>query len=225
MAGAKVSKSRGNIVDPVELVKKYGVDAFRYFLLREVTIGLDGAFSEDLLAERYTSDLANDLGNLWFRLASMVEKYFDGRIPSVAFGASEQKEALAPFKPMWRDVDSAMTNYDPRTALGHIWNTITEANQSIERKAPWKLAKDPSRKDELAKFLVTLAELLAHTAVILLPFLPQTARKILERLQLPAQWVIKRGDEFERSMVKAGARIERGGALFPRLDEVDTANP
>jgi methionyl-tRNA synthetase len=219
MAGAKVSKSCGNIVDPVELVKKYGVDAFRYFLLREVTLGLDGAFSEDLLAERYTSDLANDFGNLWFRFASMLGKYCEGKIPDSLLSEDERTEMSAPFRPLWEGVCRAMLVYDPRTALGHIWYVVTEANKYIEDRKPWVLAKDPSKREALNKFLTVLAESLAHVGVILLPFIPETAKKILERLKLKTEWVIQSGSEFEASFLQPGSAVERGAALFPRLEQ------
>ncbi|MBI1977487.1 MAG: methionine--tRNA ligase [Candidatus Omnitrophica bacterium] len=221
MAGTKVSKSRGNTVDPVELSKKYGVDAFRYFLLREVTLGLDGAFSEDLLAERYTSDLANDLGNLWFRLASMVDKYFEGRIPDV--GAGLKPALINEFSNFYEEVTSAMKNYDPRTALNIIWKKITVLNQMIEEKKPWVLAKDPKRKSELAEALCLLAEWLTHVAVLLLPFIPGTAQQILKRLKLKIEWMIKSGEEFSKPFLKPGVSVERGEALFPRLDEKEAA--
>lgn len=213
MSGAKVSKSRGNAVDPIELCKKYGVDAFRYFLLREVTLGLDGAFSEDLLAERYTSDLANDLGNLWFRFASMIEKYFEGKIPA---GTGEehvlQKEAVD----LWDCVSTAMASYDPRTALSAIWTVITLGNQFVEEKKPWVLAKNPAKKKELANTMVVLGESIAHVAVVLLPFLPKTASQILQNLGLPLAVAVK---EFRRPFTKTGTAVKKGEILFPRLDE------
>ena len=217
MAGTKVSKSRGNAVDPIELSKKYGVDAFRYFLLREVTLGLDGAFSEDLLAERYTSDLANDLGNLWFRFASMLDKYFSGTVPEVEIeGGVLTTESLG----LLDKVDKAMAIYDPRTALSLIWNVITLANQFVEEKKPWVLAKDRSKKSELASALVVLAESIAHIAIILLPFLPETASKILSRLKIQqGRWVQRNAQAFREPFVKSGTVVERGDALFPRLDE------
>ncbi len=217
MAGAKVSKSRGNSVDPIELVKKYGVDAFRYFLLREATLGSDGAFSEDLFAERYTTDLANDLGNLWFRFASMLEKYFEKRLPeSDGEGALVQAEALS----LWDRVDEAMKKNDPRSSLEATWKVIRLANQFIEEKKPWVLAKDPARKKELASAMVILAESIAHIAVILLPFLPQTAAQILKRLNLSTDWKTLQGNHFRNPLVKSSGTIERGEALFPKLEEV-----
>src|SRR5690606_18277342 len=119
--------------------------------LREVTVGFDGAYSEDLLRQRYTSDLANDLGNLWFRLASMLERYFSGAVPEQE--GIEKEPLLAQTFELWEKVNSAMTQLDPRSALEEIWTVITAANQFVEEKKPWVLAKDPARKDELATAL------------------------------------------------------------------------
>ena len=218
MAGAKVSKSRGNAVDPVELVKKYSVDAFRYFLLREVTIGNDGAFSEDLLAERYTTDLANDFGNLWFRLASMLEKYFEGKVPDYHLKSMPVSDYAACFQ----KVSSAMSGYDPRTALAAIWEKVTLLNQSIEENKPWALAKDASKRPKLANFLGGLGEWLAHLAVLISPFLPDSSRKILERLKLKTEWVLPGEKDFALPFLKSGQPVEQGTVLFPRLEEKES---
>ncbi len=223
MGGTKVSKSRGNIVDPFALVEKYGVDPFRYFLLREVTIGFDGAYSEDLLRERYTSDLANDLGNLWFRLASMLEKYFQGKIPEA--GKDYLRNPLmAETLHLWDKVHEAMVHFDPRGSLNALWAVITRANQFVEENKPWVMAKDPARKDELAAVLVTLADSVAHIAVLLLAFLPDTARKILTRLRLPADIKVKDAQSFAKPLVCPGIAVERGDALFPRLQDEEPEN-
>lgn len=219
LAGAKVSKSRGNIVDPVELVKKYGVDALRYFLLKEVTLGNDGAFSEDLLAERYTKDLANDLGNLWFRFASMLEKYCGSKVPNKGkippeLNPGEQYEIK------WKQMTKFMLDYNPRAALAAIWELVIFSNQFIENHKPWEIAKDPKRREELEQTMRALAEHLAHIAVLLLPFLPTTAKKILERLKLETNWVIKDMADFAKPFVQVGTVVEKGEALFPKLEEV-----
>ncbi|MBI3307360.1 MAG: methionine--tRNA ligase [Candidatus Omnitrophica bacterium] len=219
MEGAKVSKSRGNAVDPIELVKKYSVDALRYFLMREVTIGNDGAFSEDLLAERYTSDLANDLGNLWFRFTSMLEKYFAGAIPALEKTGEKEPLLSASFK-LWEKVTPLMVAYDPREALAVVWSVIVMANQFVEEKKPWVLAKDPAKKAGLSQALAVLGEAVIHIAVILLAFMPATAAKILERSQLPKEWIVKTEKDFARTFLKSGTKIERGEALFPRLEEI-----
>ena len=223
MAGAKVSKSRGNIVDPVALVKKYGVDAFRYFLLHEVTVGQDGAFSEDLLAERYTTDLANDLGNLWFRIAAMLQKYTNGKIPAYQYEPGIFGTAKADSNP-FRLARDSMNRYDPAGALNAIWNAVVLANQKIEIEKPWELAKDETKKEKLANVLGNLAEQAAHVGVLLLPFLPETAQKILSRLKLPTGWIIKDEKEFEKPLLKTGTPVEKGDALFPRLDEEKVAS-
>jgi methionyl-tRNA synthetase len=138
IGGAKMSKSVGNVVDPIALVQKYSSDVLRYFLLNEVTLGLDGTYSEDLLVERYSSDLANGLGNLWHRTASMIEKYFEGKVP-------QGKRASRFYIPvgLWEDVSKAILAYDPREAVAKIWAVITRANQFVEEKKPWALAKRP----------------------------------------------------------------------------------
>ncbi len=217
LSGAKVSKSSGNIVDPGELIRKYGLDPFRYFMLNEVTIGFDGAYSEDLLRERYTHDLANDLGNLWFRLASMVGKYFDGKLPEDPGCASDPLLQMA--LNLWGPVQSAMTEHDPRRALQAMWEVIKRANQYVEENKPWVLAKDPERRSELARVMWVLAESLAHIGCLLLPFLPDTAESILERLQLNKHIIISAPEQFQRLFLKAGNAIERGDALFPKLED------
>ncbi|HXV28187.1 MAG TPA: methionine--tRNA ligase [bacterium] len=234
MGGQKVSKSRGNAVDPFELVKKYGADAFRYYLLHEVTVGYDGTFSEDLLRERYITDLSNDLGNLWFRLATMLEKYFGGQLPKVE--SSEDSPALRSDKlwmqGMWESFTKAVeinnrseiyeevTQFDPRLALDAIWDLIKKANKKIEEKKPWILAKDPAKKTELAETLIIIAEWIAHIACLLQPFLPETAKKILKRLNLPEKVDIAENEiAFGKGLLSPGLKVERGEALFPKLEE------
>jgi len=220
MAGAKVSKSRGNAVDPVELCKKYGVDAFRYFLLNEVTVGQDGAFSEDLLAERYTTDLANGLGNLWFRFASMLEKYFQKRIPQLApEDLKEIKEAESTFYDLWQMVKQKMDQWDPRGALNIIWDVVTWCDGVIEDNKPWVLAKDPTKEKDLRKIMFILGENLAHVACLLQPFLPKTAEQILSRLGLKPPIRVENDGDFSKLFLLPDTLVERGGALFPRLDE------
>ena len=214
IGGAKMSKSVGNVVDPIAIVNKYGSDVLRYFLLNEVTLGLDGTYSEDLLIERYSSDLANSLGNLWHRTASMIEKYFEGKVPQGKPG----HRFYAPLG-LWEDVTKAILTHDPREALAKIWAVITRANQFVEETKPWALAKDPSKKDELADVLFNLADAVAHVAVLLQVFMPVTAKRILDRLKVVSYETIRSSSEFCKPLVTVGTAIEKGEPLFPRLEE------
>jgi len=214
VGGAKMSKSIGNVVDPIALVQKYGSDVLRYFLLNEVTLGLDGTYSEDLLVERYSSDLANSLGNLWHRTASMIEKYFEGKIPQGKTG-SRFYISLG----LWEDVSKAVLAYDPREALAKIWAVITRANQFVEETKPWALAKDPAKREELADVLYNLADAVAHVGILLQAFMPETAARILDRLKIEKPEDVRTGSDFSRPLVVAGTMIEKGEPLFPRLDE------
>jgi methionyl-tRNA synthetase len=214
IGGAKMSKSVGNVVDPIAMVQKYSSDVLRYFLLNEVTLGLDGTYSEDLLAERYSSDLANGLGNLWHRIASMIEKYFEGKVP-------QGKRASRFYIPigLWGDVSKAILSYDPRAAVAKIWAVITRANQFVEETKPWALARDPSKKEDLAEVLFDLADCVAHVAVMLQAFMPETAKRILDRFKVTGYEKIATDKEFCKPLVAVGTVIEKGEPLFPRLDE------
>jgi methionyl-tRNA synthetase len=218
MSGAKVSKSVGNIVEPIEITQKYGVDAFRYFLLKEVTLGSDGAYSEDLLRERYSSDLANDLGNLWFRFASMLDRYFGSTVPAAGSDVAEDPLVTEAFG-LWEKVSERMSQYDPRESFAAVMAVVTHANQFIEEHKPWALAKDPSKAGELIHVLCVLAEVMAHIAVLLIALMPETGKKILDRMQLPDVWTIKHAEDFAKRFVKEGTLIEKGAPLFPRLED------
>ncbi len=223
IGGEKMSKSLGNVVEPAEIVKKYGSDVFRYYLLKEVTLGMDGTYSEDLLIERYSSDLANDLGNLWHRTASMIEKYFAGVIPAPSLEALQMPLAQKAWG-LWIEVAKTMSVYDARESLNRMWAIVVGANQLVEEKKPWALAKDPAKKQELADTLYVLAESVAHIAVLLQVFMPQTALKILERLKIPGARKIQKAQDFEKPLLAAGTAIEKGEPLFPRLDPSTTSS-
>ena len=206
------------------LIDKYGIDAFRYFLLREVTVGFDGAFSEELMDKRYTSDLANDLGNLWLRFASMVGRYFHGKMPPRHPGVFHSPMVKSAFE-LWTQSRNRMLEYDPRGALEKIWELVTRANQFVEERKPWALAKDASRIKELEETMGILAECLAHISIILLPFMPDTAGKLLAGLGLPSTWCLADPSGFEKLLVPEGAEIIRGNPLFPRFDEKAGGGP
>ncbi|MFC1509913.1 methionine--tRNA ligase, partial [Candidatus Omnitrophota bacterium] len=177
----KMSKSKGNIIDPVLMVDKFGVDAYRYFLLREVPFGMDGAFSETALVSRMNSDLANDLGNLLHRTLSMIEKYFSGEVPKrrkLSFSDDITKELIAKATSLESEVTAAMNKIDFSHALTAIWDLIKTSNKFIEEKAPWKLSKE-GRTDELKDMMYDLYEVLRIVSVSLWPFLPTTTDNML----------------------------------------------
>jgi methionyl-tRNA synthetase len=192
--GEKISKSKGIVVDPVELVNRYGADALRYFLLREIRFGEDGDFSEPALVKRINSDLANDLGNLVYRTLTMIEKYFSGNIPAVDIRDEKWKRNLEGFL---GEINSFMSNLDFKAALDKTWDLINTANKYIEDMKPWNLAKQ-NKQEELKGFIRILAEAIRNVEQAIAPFMPQTAESIRQQL----------GRE----------RIKKGKPLFPRIE-------
>lgn len=192
--GEKISKSRGVVVDPLELVRKYGSDAIRYFLLREIRFGEDGDFSEDALIKRINDDLANDLGNLVYRTLTMIEKYFKGYIPSAEIIDKKWKQNIDNFS---CEVNLHMSNLDFNLALDETWELINLANKYIEDTKPWNLVKE-NKTEELKAFIRLLVDVLREVAEQIYPFMPQTAESIKEQL----------GKD----------KIKKGKPLFPRID-------
>lgn len=219
LEGGKMSKSKGNVVDPVVLIERYGLDPIRYFLLREVPFGSDGVFSNEALINRINSDLANDLGNLLSRTVTMIEKYFKGVLPSAVAPAPIDDDLKELAIDTRRKVEESMDALEISNALVAIWELIGRANKYIDETTPWILAKDPSQQDRLGTVLYNLAETLRIISVLISPFMTKTPIKIREQLGLAeadkfTSW--KSLDSFGK--LEAGTKVKKGDIIFPRLD-------
>ena len=219
--GKKMSKSLGNVVDPGAIAEEYGVDAFRYFILREVPFGLDGDFSREALVHRINSDLANDLGNLVSRVLAMLGKYRKGVVPTViSVGSEGADETLRDtLADALGRVDEAMDGLAFHRALAAIWELVGTVNKYVDTTAPWTLAKDPSRASRLDQVLYNACEALRAVGLLVFPFMPGTGREIWRRLGIDRPADQGRLDELRVwGGLPAGLQTERGQSLFPRIE-------
>lgn len=218
MKGGKMSKSKGNVVDPLVLKEDFGLDAIRYYILKEIAFGSDGTYSTESLINRINSDLANDLGNLLNRTIAMVEKYFDGVIPEVGPATDYDQDLKDTAAEAIQGMEKKMESLQMNVALQELWNFIRRTNKYIDETCPWILAKDDSKRDELGTVLYNLCEALRIIAIALKPYLVETPLKMAKQLGIlshvdEAQW-----DATNWGGLIAGTTVKGGDPIYPRID-------
>ncbi len=215
--GGKMSKSKGNVVDPVILADRYGTDALRYFLLRDFPFGSDGSFANDLLINRINVDLANDLGNLVSRTTAMIEKYFDGTLPETQVADEIDTPLLDIVKALPAKYEASMESYAFQTALADTFAVISRANKYIDETAPWALAKDSANNARLACVMYNLLDTVRVCSILLSPFMPDSCEKIFE--QIGADATVTAWDSAQSiSLLPRTVSVKKGDAIFPRID-------
>ncbi|MGI5891170.1 MAG: methionine--tRNA ligase [Bacillota bacterium] len=214
----KMSKSKGNVVDPIALVKKYGVDAVRYFLIREMAYGLDATYSEEALLQRTNIDLANDYGNLLSRITSMIDKFQEGIVlPPQGEGSDFDDELLQLAISTPAEVEQLMDNLEFANALARIWKLVNRANKYIDEAAPWALNK-AQEKDKLATVLYNTVEVLRIVTIMITPVMPNLPAKVWQQLGISGKDEICSWPSLSWGRFPSGTKIQRGEPLFPRLD-------
>ena len=216
--GGKMSKSKGNVVDPKVLAGRYGVDAIRYFLLREMSFGQDGNFSNEALLQRINSDLANDLGNLLSRTSGMINKYFDGALPDKQTGNEFDHQVIELAGNVALKAEELLEKFNFSDTLTEIWNLVRRTNKYVDETAPWILAKDPDKKEELAGALYTLAESLRIISILISPFMPSVPLEIQRQLGINDKEILTWDSAKSFGLLPKAVKVEKGEIIFPRYD-------
>ena len=215
--GGKISKSRGNVQDSFELIQRYGSDAIRYFLLREMQVGTDGTYSEDNVVERLNSDLANDFGNFVSRSLAMVVKYRDGNVPRPGQDGSQERELKTLSHEVKKAVEKRLELFDPAGALEEIWRFVARCNKFVDETAPWVLAKKEEQRERLDTVLYTFVECIRVMAVLTSPFMPGLPPRICALLGLD-EGIIRWEEADQWGILEPGIKVQKGEQLFPRID-------
>lgn len=213
----KMSKSRGNVVDPRILIERYGSDAVRYFLLREIPFGSDGVFSIEALVQRINSDLANDLGNLVSRTLTMAGRYVKGILPEPGEPGTGDEELVSLAVETPRRMEAAMNDLQIHDALAELWKLVRRSNKYIDENSPWDLAKDPARAGRLGTVIYNLVESIRFISVMAAPFMPRTPGRIQAQIGLTGRAELMGWESLQQwGLIRPGTVVERGDDLFPR---------
>lgn len=222
LESGKMSKSKGNVIDPLVLIDRYGVDAVRYFLLREIPFGADGFYSEEALINRINSDLANDLGNLVYRTLTMLERFCGGAVPEPGEPEEPDIRLQGVACTAIEGMKAALEKLEISNSLSEIWRLVASCNKYIDERAPWSLSRSPGGEPKLRRVLYNLAESIRICALLLAPFMVETPERIWSQLGLPGTPRDSWADTLKWGLIPPGTRVSRGKPLFPRIEVTRT---
>jgi len=218
--GERMSKSKGNVVSPTELIAKFGVDAYRYYFMREISFGQDGSVSVESMTARFNADLSNDLGNLVSRVIAMVDKYVDGVVPEPGGEDGLDVELKEVARGLFSQIDARLNVLGYGDALSAIWEFIAKANSYVDRSTPWDLAKETALEERLRTVLYNCLEALRHIAIVISPFMPGASEKMWAQLGIAEPLSEQRmPDALEWGGMPTGGKVTKAEGLFPRIYE------